>query len=529
MQTKGILLLKSQKGWDKIPLIKDEFIIGRGKENDLALDDHLVSKNHAKLVRRDDSYRLIDLDSRNGTFLNGERVKMARLKDGDEIRLGIHLLRFQLSTVEKRIHFHDESIDLEGTLVKSLGEGSLLQTLHGRVIEGREDEALKRDHEHLVLLYKMSERLARTHSLTELLDEILDATLETLGAERGVLLLKDDATGEFIPSTFRTRGKEEKIRVSRTIINRAVQDRVAILTSDARMDKRFSGSESIVKLGTRSALCAPLWKEDKIMGAIYVDVLSFKKAFTDEDLELLSALGNQAAIGIERAKLTEKVLTEERLRANLTRFHSPDVAEYILSRGGEITPELTEVTVLFSDIKGFTLIAEKLSPRRVAGLLCDYHGLMTDIVFTFGGTLDKYIGDGLMAVFGAPFSRGNHAIQAVETALQMQNALGDWIKGRPSKERFQIRIGINTGSVVAGNIGSPQRMEYTVLGDTVNVASRLEKSAEPGQILTSDSTYGKTKGKFLFEYLGPKQVKGRKGSVKVYAVRGKKGEVKDGA
>jgi len=212
------------------------------------------------------------------------------------------------------------------------------------------------------------------------------------------------------------------------------------------------------------------------------------------------------------------------MRSRLERFHSPQVIEMIL-RGGQETKdnvmEANEVTatILFTDIVGFTRLAEQISPRETNIILNRYFSAMTDVVFNYDGTLDKYIGDGLMAVFGAPMERDDDAERAILAAKEMREKLALIMmeKGSPSS-KFDIRIGINTGRVVAGNIGSPRRMDYTVIGDPVNIAARLESIAEPNQILIGEETHKTVKGKFEIREIGRKKMKGKSEKIMVYEV-----------
>jgi adenylate cyclase len=179
--------------------------------------------------------------------------------------------------------------------------------------------------------------------------------------------------------------------------------------------------------------------------------------------------------------------------------------------------------VLFTDIVGFTGFAEKLEPHRVALLLNEFFGEMTDIIFGYDGTLDKFIGDAIMAVFGAPLQMKDHAFRAIKTALEMRDRLKILNDEKFFKSRFAIRTGINSGRVVAGDIGSPRRIEYTVLGNTVNIASRLESTvARPDQIVIGEGTYELIEDQFKLSPLGEFNLRNLEKSIKVYEVLGEK-------
>jgi len=179
------------------------------------------------------------------------------------------------------------------------------------------------------------------------------------------------------------------------------------------------------------------------------------------------------------------------------------------------------VTVLFCDIVGFTSLSEKMSPTAVSLLLNDYLSRMTEVVFKYEGTLDKYIGDAIMAVFGAPLDMPDHAGQAIRTALEMRERLHEWNAERREGPSLRFRIGINTGKAMAGEIGSENKKEYTVLGDTVNTASRLQSSvAKPMAIVVGENTFLAARDEFECRPLGPVTLKGKEKEVAVYEVVG---------
>jgi adenylate cyclase len=319
-------------------------------------------------------------------------------------------------------------------------------------------------------------------------------------------------------------GSEGKITISKTIADRVIKDRVSILTSDAMVDPRFGAGDSIRFHGIRSAMCAPLWNKDQVIGIIHVDSPMLTNCFTLNDLDLLTALANYAAVAVERARLNQKILAEEKKRERLGRFLSPQVTSRILAASESSSaalgvPEVKEVSVLFADIVGFTSMSEKMSPAAVALILNDYLSRMTDVIFKFEGTLDKYIGDAIMAVFGAPLEMPDHAARAIGAALEMRERLREFNDERKDGPKIRIRIGINSGNVVATEIGSINKKEYTVLGDTVNTAARLESSvASPDGIVIGENTYAAVKGLFSCEALGLRDLKGKEKQVAVFEV-----------
>ncbi len=246
-------------------------------------------------------------------------------------------------------------------------------------------------------------------------------------------------------------------------------------------------------------------------------------SFGDEDLEFLIAFSGIAAVAIENGQLTERIQREAVVLSNFQRYFAPDLAEQIASQveevqlGGAKRP----VVVFFSDIRGFTSMSENMTPDQIATLLTEYFTEMVEVVFEHGGTLDKFMGDAIMALWGAPITHGDDADRAMRAAIQQQETLATlnakWAEdGRP---QVGIGIGINFGEVFAGNIGSDRRLEYTVIGDAVNTASRLCSKAEVGEILISEPFYQALKNPPEVEALEPLELKGKAQAVPVYRVK----------
>ena len=312
--------------------------------------------------------------------------------------------------------------------------------------------------------------------------------------------------------------------VPRSIANKAVAEKVAILTDNAVADARFKG-QSIVLQSVRSAMCSPLMNsKDEAVGLLYVDNMTATNSFSDEDLQFLVAFSNLASVGLRNVQYAEQIQREAMVRSNFERYFAPNVAAEIAQRadavgvGGEKRP----VTVMFTDIRGFTSMSEKMTPDEIASLMSEYIEEMVDIIFEFGGTLDKFIGDAIMALWGAPISHPDDHDKAVQAAIAMQAAVAElnvhWKKeDRPT---ISVGIGINHGDVFAGNIGSHRRLEYTVLGDAVNTASRLCSKAAGGEILISPALFDKLTDKPKVDELEPMPMKGKAKPVPVFRVKG---------
>jgi len=272
-------------------------------------------------------------------------------------------------------------------------------------------------------------------------------------------------------------------------------------------------------------MCAPLWSRDRVIGVIYIDSPLHAGTFSGQDLDLLAALANFAAVAIERARLHEHVLEEKRIRGRLERYHSPQVVEEIIADAtatGDIkTARAKVVTILFVDLVGFTTWSEKMPVEGLAGMLTEFFTLASDAVFACGGTIDKFIGDAVMAFFGAPIDQPDHADRAVAAALKIRAEIADWNKERTARGEppLEVRIAVNTGEAIVGDIGSARRVDYTVLGNAVNVAARLEEFvAQPGDVVIGPETYGAIESRFECAQLGFFALKGLSTQVPLYKV-----------
>ena len=537
------------------PISKNKITIGRGEDCDLTLtSDKTVSRSHARIEKIKEGYLLTDLGSYNRTKVNEKLVQSVLLKHNDKIRIGRTNLIFL--TKKKKSASPEDSLVLTTDSDYEKEHNQILRTPSGSglsesdellvsiedmklpkegVITAQPEETeadskiLERSNKVLRVLYDISSQLTSITDFRELLKRIMDNIFRVIDADYGFLLLMGDAEEDRLtPVVVKHKDDKEKdketLKVSRTIIDKVIHDKEAILTSNAMADSRFDGSKSVFLQKIRSAMYAPLWRKDTVIGVIGLNSVRFDNQFTQDDLKLLEAIGSQSAMILEQASLNEQIREEEILRSRLERFLSPQVAEMIATGSQETIDNVMEpteltATIVFTDIIAFTRLAEKIPPRETNMILNQYFSMVTDIIFRHDGTLDKYIGDGLMAVFGAPMERQDDAERAILAAKEMREKLAAMMAKKESHTRkFDIRIGINTGRVVAGNIGSPRRMDYTVIGDPVNIASRLESIAEPNQILIGEETYETIKDRFEIRKIGPQKVKGKSAEIMVYEV-----------
>ncbi len=501
----------------RFTLDKDDITIGRDSKNDVVIKREWVSRRHARVYVENGAWRVTDLGSLNGTRVNDLGHTDTVLSDGDII----YLQRFPV-TFRGRSAPLVSLTGVEGHEV-DLGMHTVVQTAVDFSALASSPPSMDRLRKLLSVVSQASKAILASTSLDETFNKVLDLVFSSLPVERGFIMVWDDEKQDLVARCVKHKGQAEGagslIRFSRTIAEKVYRDKVAVLTTDAQADGRFADGASVAELGIRSALAAPLWHGDRVDGLIYVDALRVQM-FDKFDLDLLSALGNHVAVAIEQWRLQSSIIEEQVARRRLARYHSPAVVELITSSTDSpdemFMAHEQDATVLFADVVDFTGHCENREPREIAELLNHYFSVMVDEVFEHQGTLDKFIGDCIMAVFGAPLPRQDHPQQAALAALGMREALERLNESLPPESRLRFRVGLHSGNVVAGNIGSARRTDYTVLGATVNLASRLEDAAEPGQIVISETTRRAIGDEFVTRSLGRRELKGISGTVACY-------------
>ena len=525
-------------------------MIGRAPDNQVVLDDPRASRHHAHIRSDEDgSFTLVDgvfvngqlKRSANKVFVNGEQKFEHPLKDGDRVTIGASTLRFEQPREERTadLSYDDKPLghtqllmsakDVLTTVLRQSDSSTIAGAPRDKVLE-----SLQRKANILSELYEMSKALGSGFDLDRIFKMATDIIFRSTPADRVIALLAESVVTEqnaddakLFPIATRARDEKleahaRKMTIGRTITRKVMKDRVALLSQDAAADEQFAGVESIVSQGVRSTICAPLFTESGVHGALYADRLDPFSAFKPDDLELISAVAAQTAIAVENVRAHERLAKEEVARANYSRFLPEYVVKQILDNPNsfKLGGVLQTITVLFADIRGFTRISEHAPPEKIVQLLNRYFSAMTDIIFAHGGTLDKYLGDGLMALFGAPTVTAKDAANAVAAAVAMQRRMLS-INDELHEEGFPdigIGIGLHTGEVTVGYIGSERRSEYTAIGDAVNTASRLESNAKAGEILVSEVTAKAAHSRYQLAPRDPITVKNREQPVPLFEV-----------
>ena len=518
-------------------LNRDETRIGRAADrSDVVLDDGQVSRAHAVIKRTPNGYNLVDLDSANGVWFGDERVKERILSDGDIFTISNYTLAFKAGSGMTLINYESQAIGGTVFMRKAEDISSGVPKLDRAAIPSADPnaqsifsyiETLRKKAETLSRLYELNQMLGSDFSLEAIFKKVSEMVFRLTPADRFLVLLKDRETGELdraatefrIPARALAGGE---ITISLTVVDRVMQERVSLLSLDTTADQRLVSAKSIIMQNIRSVMCAPLLGKNSPLGVIYVDCTEPMKILREDDLDLLNAVAAETSIAVDNAITHKQLVREELARAKYRRFMAPHVVDEILKNPEALNLGGTNscVTMLFSDVRGFTTMSENLEPDKVVQILNEYFADMTPIVFEHRGMLDKYMGDGLMALFGVPLQCDDAATNAVAAAVAMQRRMESVNRDLTTMgmAEISIGIGINTGTVTVGYIGSEERTDYTAIGDAVNLAARLEKQAQAGQIIISRSTRDAIGERFPVRPAGAVHVKGKAIVVEIFEV-----------
>ncbi|MGA9377525.1 MAG: adenylate/guanylate cyclase domain-containing protein [Phormidium sp.] len=489
-----------------VPVNQEKFTIGRLPENDLHLPYFGISRCHARIIKqREGKWLIEDMGSKNGTYLNERILNTAEsLAHNDWIKLGNIDARVILndSTLPGLPKLEQPNMDEGMTIVRNVFDLKEQWIQADNLVDKvrRQETSIAR----LKDLVDIAQNLNSAESIEEIflaVKKVVFRYIESM--ERLALLILDYDTGNLkvfngaINEIYHSQPlPSDGSWISRSICQKVYSEKIAIQTANAQLDERFGNEISIITKDIHSVMAVPLWDENKVVGVLYADghiPISESIQQKDEDLSFFSTLANLVASSVQRWLLTCQLRNEEKIRHRLERYHSPAVVQQMMKTGNlldtRLIPKESEISIMFADIVGFTALSEKLSPAKIAELLNAFFEEMLQEVFAEGGTLDKFIGDCIMAFFGAPEPQQDHAERAFRSGKGMLARLA---KMNVNKELFhplQLRIAINSGKAVVGDVGSTLRVDYTVLGSTINLASRMESICPPGKLIVSDATY----------------------------------------
>jgi adenylate cyclase len=492
-----LFILINLKTKQKFFLDREITYIGTFENSDIKVE----AENDTRVILKEEENNILLLKKLGSVYIGNKPAIKKVLENGDRILIGNDTFIFNILENEEELEDN---------------------ALHEYLFI--DNDASQQENEKfitsLVALNNFAHQVSSILDFGTLLNVIMELAIKIIKTEKGFLLFYDTKTETISIKAGLNIDKEveEPDKFNRVISNK-------ILNSLKETSPININSFTINEFPQiKSILAAGLKARNTVIGYIcLINKIKPEKDFNERDKYLIESLATQAAIAIDNSLLYEKVKNETNLRNNLQRYLPRNIVAKVMENKINLAfvGELHECSTLFADICGFTAISSELKPQQIVSLLNQYLTSMTRVIFSFNGTVDKFMGDGIMAVFGVPLFSQEYAKDAVLAAIEMNKQI-DILRNKFLEEfgikNFNVRIGINTGTAVYGNIGSPQRMDLTVVGDSVNIAARLETHAPPGGILISDKTYEKVKSLVRVSEWEPITVKGKSEPIKVYEV-----------
>lgn len=457
----------------------DSVVIGRQKADVDLTPDLQVSQLHARITCESNGWCIEDLGSLNGTLVNGIEIsKKTQIAPADKVTIG---------ETDLNVQFENEDSAANGKRFKTVRAAAPAVQEWQASTASAPDIAGRR----LSVFYEIGAAFTSTDATEPLFTKLVEQILRAVSTAHGGGLLLRERQGQLMLKAHVPEGRPS---ASLSLSQQAIEKREAFIwkrtaAPDAKMARSIARSE------TQCAMYAPLLVKDEPLGVVYVDSAVDIDAFNDEDLYLLMALSYQAAMVVKYVAVQKALRDEAAMRADMLRWFSPKIAKRLTDRRTALWSggERVQATILCSDIRGFTAMTRTMEPSQVVKALNEMFEVLIPIVFKYDGTVDKYVGDSILAVFGTPEPDADQWEHAVCAALEMQSVMKDLSKiwKAQGREPFEIGIGIETGDILHGIVGAHDRLEYTIIGDPVNRAARFCDGAARGETVISKDVYAR--------------------------------------
>jgi adenylate cyclase len=388
----------------------------------------------------------------------------------------------------------------------------------------------------LIPLFSLGEKFMASFSEQEIFHELIETISNQMGANRISIMIYDEKEDSLKISAARGFKEsimpEVRIRPGEKIAGRVFSTgEPLIINGGPEENPVFSGLLQSRRIA--AAISYPLRAKDRMLGVLNISKMENGSLFTSSDIEMLSIVCGQAVMALENLRVMEEKTEKMRMRTLLEQYVSPEVANILISHGRDLMDigEKKRITVLFADIRNFTPLVQSMPLESLRAFLNQFFNLLSEIIFKNNGTLDKFMGDALLAFFGAPITIGNPEASAVTAAMMMHEKFRglkeEWTGGNGAIDQIGLGVGISAGELFLGNVGSHKRFDFTVLGVDVNIAQRLAMEAKSGEILITNGVKYELDGKFHVRDESSRMLKGINAPVSVYSVE-KKGRQNGG-
>ena len=464
-------------------------VLGRSPESHVQVTDPWISSMHALFERRGEQLWVVDLDSRNGTFVDEERVHEAPIGPGTKLRFG---------KTSAELRARPEALEPQGlladqrTIIRYVADiGADPSTLPPsppmdprlHPTEARRDPraAAGEAHRQIAVLNEIGRALLGAGGLADALSRLLRVLAGAIRAESSGVLLMDER-GQMVPLV--SEPPDRPPGFSATVVEATLRSRAGILTLDAQQDARFSQSDSVIARGIRSFISAPIWADNRILGVLLLE-RSFAYPFTANDLELATLVGFQAALAVERVRIAEREQATEEVRRRLLRHLDVAATAALLSTDAgdpdALRPAVREdVAVLALALDGLSHLTTERPPSESAERALALQRALAEAAQSEGAAVDLRLDGGVLAVFDLPLARQDPLERARRCALALLARAAE-LEGGREPPRLMVRIGLASGRALVGNFGPPDRPELRAMGEAVDAALRQASEAAPGE------------------------------------------------
>jgi adenylate cyclase len=467
-------------------------VIGRHPKNRIKILEAGISKVHCLIASEENqTFSIRDLGSRNGSFVNGSRLRgKILLKDGDEIQLGNTRCLFREQMEARKVKWIEDDEDaLKKKILHKVAPAQLNKFFpETNIID---EEMLRADYERLRISFELQRDIGFDLHIDFILGRILDRAFEVLAFDQGVVLLLD-RQGAFEIHAYKTKNMDDELVISRTLADLVADDSQGMVLMNPNPTAGREAPE-FIETPVQTTLAVPIMDEQDLQGVIILDRWAAYNPYREKDLNLLSNVANKAGMFMRNSRIAKSVTRESLERERYRKVLSPEMAEMVVA--GQLPVALEgekhQVTLLMANIIDFKALTDTLEPEALIEFLNRHFDHLVGVVFRHEGMIDKYLGDRVLAVWGVPLAHEDDPLRAVTAAVAMQQLMETINQQRETDNLplLEIGIGVATGPVVAGSIGSQKTRRYTMVGDVVNEVQAICASSRSEQVLISEKTF----------------------------------------
>jgi adenylate cyclase len=485
------LYIFTKKGRSEYNLV-DHNVIGRHPKNRIKILEAGISKVHCLIASEENqTFSIRDLGSRNGTYINGTRLKGKMfLKDGDEIKMGHTLCLFREQMEARRVKWRDDDKDaIRETILHKVAPQQMNKFFpETNIID---EEMLRADYERLRISFELQRDIGFDLHVDFILGRVLDRAFEVLAFDQGVVLLLDPQ-GAFAIHAYKTKTLGDELIISRTLADLVADDGQGVVLMNPNPSAGREAPE-FIETPAQTTLAVPILDEHDLQGVIILDRWAAYHPYREKDLNLLSNVANKTALFMRNSQIAKSVTRESLERERFRKILSPEMAEMVVA--GQLKVDLEgkqhAATLLMVNMIDFNAQTGALDPEGLIEFLNQYYDHLVGVVFRHEGMIDQYLGDRILAVWGVPQPHEDDPLRAVTAAVEMQQMMEAINQQRQNDNLplLEIGIGVATGTVVAGSLGFQKTRRYSIVGELVNDVQAICASARSEQVLISEKTF----------------------------------------